>query len=184
LAIFDTDHIPVLTLQPQKRIMNRVAIHPGSGSETKNWPEEKWAGFLEHLTRRTDYQLLLIGGEAEGERLGRLAAKLPPDRVHLAQSLPLVELAKLIQSCALFVGHDSGISHLAAALGLPGIVLWAHTAEEIWRPPNEKIVVLRNPRSLAELEVKTVVEAFDQVSSGVSSRLNPGFAPEENERKI
>ena len=94
----------------------------------------------------------------EGERLQRLSAALPPQRIRVAQSLPLVDLAALLQSCSAFVGHDSGISHLASAVGLPGIVLWPDTAEEVWRPPAPTIVTLRNPAGLAKLPVSTVLE--------------------------
>ena len=99
-----------------------------------------------------------MGGEAEGERLQRLAAALPPARCQMAQSLPLPDLAHRLASCRAFIGHDSGISHLAAAVGLPGLVLWGDTAEEIWRPPSEKVVVLRHPAGLARLPVAEVVE--------------------------
>ena len=79
----------------------------------------------------------------------------------------LVELAGLMQKCAFFIGHDSGISHLAAALGLPGIVLWGVTAEEIWRPPSENMVVLRHPAGLAQLAVTTVIETLDKLAPTV-----------------
>src|SRR6185295_18888954 len=101
------------------------------GSEQKNWPEEKWAALLQYLMNSTRYQVLLVGGEAEGSRLQQLAAALPPARIRVAQSLPLPELGRLLQRCAAFVGHDSGISHLAAALGVPSLVLWGDTIEEI-----------------------------------------------------
>jgi heptosyltransferase-2 len=99
-----------------------------------------------------------VGGEAEGERLQRLAAPLPPSRYDVAQSLPLAELACRLAKCRAFIGHDSGISHLAAAVGLPGVVLWGDTAEEIWRPPSEKVAVLRHSAGLARLPVESVLE--------------------------
>jgi ADP-heptose:LPS heptosyltransferase len=113
---------------------------------------------LEDLIRRTRLNVLLIGGEAEGERLQRLAAALPPTRLNVAQSLPLADLARLLQRCAAFVGHDSGISHLAAALGLPGLILWGDTAEEIWRPPHQKIVVIKAANGLAGITVRRVFQ--------------------------
>ena len=109
----------------------------GFASESKNWPEEKWAELVQRLLKATDFNLLLVGGEAEGERLKRLSRSagnsMSPSRLRLAQYLPLVELARLMENCQIFVGHDSGISHLAAALGLSGLVLWADTSEKIWR---------------------------------------------------
>ena len=170
LAIFDADPVPRLSLNslptaPPERneggsTLNQLALHPGSGSERKNWPEAKWAELLQHLIGETGLELLLVGGEAEGERLQRLAAALPPRRLRVAQSLRLAQLAGLLEGCAAFIGHDSGISHLAAAVGLPGLILWSDTDEEIWRPPSEKIVVLRDPAGLANLPVARVLEEF------------------------
>jgi heptosyltransferase-3 len=157
LAIFDADAVPRLTMGEVAAEPGPLAMHPGSGSERKNWPESRWADLLERLLSTTPYALLLVGGEAEGERLQRLSAALPPTRVRVAQSLPLPELARRLQSCAAFVGHDSGISHLAAALGLPGLVLWGDSTEEIWRPPQSNIVVLRNPGGLGAMRVEDVL---------------------------
>ena len=164
LAIFDADPVPRLAISGRGGVPNQLALHPGSGSERKNWPEEKWARLLEQLMGSTQFNLLLIGGEAEGERLQRLAAALPPARLRVAQScqnVPLPDLARLLASCTAFIGHDSGISHLAAAVGLPGVVLWADTAEEIWRPPSEKVVILRERRGLEYVAVERVMEAIN-----------------------
>ena len=158
LAIFDADPVPKLSIKSQTPTLNQVALHPGSGSERKNWPEEQWANLLQHLAQATRFNLLLIGGEAEGERLQRLAAALPPARTRVAQSLPLTELAGLLQGCSAFIGHDSGISHLAAALGLPGLLLWGESVEEVWRPPSQKMTVVRHPGGLAKLTVAEVVQ--------------------------
>jgi len=81
----------------------------------------------------------------------------------VAQSLPLTDLARLIQQCSAFIGHDSGISHLAAALGLPGIVLWGNTLEEIWRPPQNQVVVLKHPAGLKMISVSQVMEKLKVV---------------------
>jgi heptosyltransferase-2 len=112
----------------------------------------------------------MVGGEAEGDRLQRLARELPGWRITLAQSLPLPELARRLEGCVAFVGHDSGISHLAAALGLPGVLLWGETAEEIWRPPSEKMLLIRGPTGLASLEVARVIEALQQVCAAAASK--------------
>ncbi len=157
LAIFGADTVPRLALDLRPSTLDRLlALHPGSGSERKNWPEEKWAGLIEHLLATTDANLLLVGGEAEGERLQRLAAALTPTRCVVAKSLPLAELARWLKSCVGFVGHDSGITHLAAAVGLPCVVLWAHTVEEIWRPQGERVQIIREVSGLHNLSVPRV----------------------------
>ncbi len=171
LAIFDADPIPRLPIAPQVPPVPShgpgaatLALHPGSGSDRKNWPEEHWAELLQRLINFTAYNVLLVGGEAEGERLQRLGAALPLARARVAQSLPLADLARLLATCQAFVGHDSGISHLAAAVGLPGLVLWADTAEEVWRPASPSVVVLRHPAGLARLPVEKVMEQLRRIA--------------------
>jgi ADP-heptose:LPS heptosyltransferase len=158
LAIFDVDPVPRLTLDARRSTPGpQLALHPGSGSERKNWPEGNWLELITRLLNSTHFNLLLVGGEAEGERLQRLAAALPPARCAVAKSLPLAELAARLQSCAAFVGHDSGITHLAAALGLPTLALWADTVEEIWRPQGERLAVVREVAGIGSIRVERVL---------------------------
>jgi heptosyltransferase-3 len=160
LAIFEADPVPRLNLDPRPSTLGPfLALHPGSGSDSKNWPETQWAELLGRLVAESAINLLLVGGEAEGERLQRLAAKLPSERSQIARSLPLADLAVRLQSGVGFIGHDSGISHLAAALGLSCVVLWASTTEAIWRPQGRRVVVLRDAAGLHALSVQSVAEA-------------------------
>jgi ADP-heptose:LPS heptosyltransferase len=142
--------------QPARRVL---ALHPGSGSERKNWPEDRWGALIDALLSETDSHLLLVGGEAEGKRIERLATTRPAGRVERAEQLPLVELARRLSECAALVGHDSGISHLAAALGLPGVALWGDTVEAVWRPRSDRWLVLRDPAGLPALPVSRVMTA-------------------------
>jgi heptosyltransferase III len=166
LAIFEADPVPRLRLSPStSHLSPPLALHPGSGSERKNWPEAKWTELLARLMECSNLRLLLVGGEAEGERLQHLAAPLPPSRREVAQSLPLAELATRLHSCAGFAGHDSGISHLAAALGLPTLVLWGDTVEEIWRPQGERVTVVRELAGLHTLGVERVLRELAKLVS-------------------
>jgi heptosyltransferase-2 len=70
-----------------------------------------------------------------------------------------VELAQKMKSCAAYIGHDSGITHLAAALDLPGVVLWGPSSAAIWRPRSDKMRLLRAADGLSSLPVVTVAEA-------------------------
>jgi heptosyltransferase III len=172
LAIFDADPVPrlspnaqpntgradLLVGQDARQRVPTIAFHPGSGSDKKNWPEARWAELIQQVIATTNWHLLLVGGEAEGERLRRLALSLPRARYSTAQSLPLVELAGRLQSCAAFVGHDSGITHLATALGLPCVVLWADTLEEIWRPQGERLIILKEITGVHTISVKKVMD--------------------------
>jgi len=157
LAIFEADPVPRLSLGASTRLReSTLAFHPGSGSERKNWPEPRWLELLRGFVASSSREVLLIGGEAEGDRLARFAAELPPERVRCAQQCPLVDVARLLSACAGFVGHDSGISHLAAALGLPIFVLWGESNEAVWRPRGHRVHVLRQGARLRELPVEQV----------------------------
>lgn len=162
LAIFNPDPEPKLPLPPTALPVGRegrwLAMHPGSGSETKNWPEENWAALICFLLEHTGLNLLLVGGEAEGNRLLKLAPNGLNPRVEIAQNLPLTGLAARLQGCEAFVGHDSGITHLAAALGLKTLALWGHTNPEVWRPAGNRAEILRHPEGLAGLAVGAVAE--------------------------
>lgn len=155
LAIFDADPVPRLRLKAAPPVAPVLAVHPGSGSEKKNWPQPHWAKFLAHVMSGTDWNVLLVGGEAEGNRLAELAAPLPSSRVRIARNQPLPELASTLRSCLGFIGHDSGITHLAAAVGLSGLALWAESNEAIWHPRSPAFRVLRNSEGLAHLSPET-----------------------------
>ena len=124
LTIFDGDPVARLELPDLGKRKNWLALHPGSGSESKNWPEQNWRELVAHLLDHSPLNLLLIGGEAEGDRLQRLANGMPSNRLEIAQHIPLPELAPRLAKCAGYVGHDTGVTHLASALGLPTLVLW------------------------------------------------------------
>lgn len=164
LAIFGADRAAKLHLPcpPPKKPVT-LAFHPGSGSERKNWAEENWALLLKHLVERTGANLLLVGGEAEGDRLERLAGRLPPSRIEMARNLPLTELAARLSVCAGFIGHDSGITHLAGALGLRGVVLWGETVREVWAPLSPTLKILGSQNGLAGIAVDEVVAAAENL---------------------
>jgi len=164
LAIFDADTVPRLALDSRLTALGpTLALHPGSSSERRNWPEEKWAELLAVLVTETKLSFLIVGGEVEGERLTRLAASLPPERYQIARSLPLPELAVQLQSCTTYIGHDTGITHLAAALGLPCLVLWGPTNEQVWRPQGDHVSILRNGDGLHGLSAKAVAERLSEI---------------------
>ena len=157
LAIFDADKTPRLLSAPDNR-ENKIAVHPGSGSEKKNWPEAKWCEFVNELTKRTSHDFLLIGGEAEGQKLHRLAGRLPSDRIQIVANDPLSEVARKLNRCSFFIGHDSGITHLAAAVDVPGVVLWGESNEQIWRPCSDKMTIIRAGNNLANLPASEVLK--------------------------
>ena len=120
--------------------------------------EENWRELVEYMLYNTSLQLLLIGGEAEGEKLQRLVDGLPVDRIEINQNIPLSCLAERLSRCCGYIGHDSGVTHIASALGLPTLVLWGPSCEVVWRPLGERVRILNRNNQLSKITIKHVVD--------------------------
>lgn len=138
-----------LGLKPSQAI---IALHPGSGSSGKNAPAEVLAEACAWLMEAVqDGALLLIKGEADEEATANLLARLEPTPP-IVETPDLGLLAAVLGECALFVGHDSGISHIAAAVGTPTVAVFVSTDPSVWGP--------RGPRvALAEPTVASICSA-------------------------
>lgn len=152
-------------LNPSVRL---VAIHPGSGGESKNWPIESWAELGRRLVGfAPDLTLLLIEGEADAERAQFLMEAWKDLPLLRARWLPLSILAALLKKAVLYLGHDSGITHLAAASAkdLPIIALFGPTDPMVWAPPRVGVQVLKGRETLKDLPVadvfKTAVSSLE-----------------------
>jgi heptosyltransferase III len=133
-----------------------IVLHPGSGSETKNWSIENWItlGYALLANRR---QLLIVSGEADTERTAKLESAWSGQPVRFVEDLPLPQLAALLEGMT-FIGHDSGISHIAAAMRARCILLFGWTDPAMWAPANRNVTVLRAPQGkMALLEVDLVL---------------------------
>ena len=133
-------------------IRDRIAIHPGSGSPRKNWPRERWTALCEWLHEKFSAELRIVVGEAEAD-----AASVFAKHGRVLVNLPLPKLASELAGCSLFLGHDSGVSHLAAACGLSCVLLFGPTDPAMWAPPSSRVSVLRrgpemNSISLADVQ--------------------------------
>ncbi|HEV3273057.1 MAG TPA: glycosyltransferase family 9 protein [Candidatus Methylacidiphilales bacterium] len=155
-------------LKPGTRL---AAIHPGSGGENKNWLAESWAELGRRLTGAAPgLALLLVEGEADTET-ARFLVEAWKDVPHLrARELPLPILAALFgeKETALFLGHDSGITHLAAASrrDLPVVALFGPTDPVVWAPPRPGVRALRAGSSLKDLAVEEVFQAAVSILEG------------------
>ena len=81
-----------------------------------------------------------------------------------------MQVAQRLAVCRAFVGHDSGITHLAAAVGLPGLVLWGPSNDVVWRPRSERMKILRGSPGLASLPVEKVLAGVQEMLAGTTSR--------------
>lgn len=154
-----TIHIP--QAEPKAGNMT-IAVHPGSGSIKKNWAVEHWARLGPDLLKRCPQaRLILVTGEAERERgaVDIICSAWEGLPFEHWDSLPLPELARRLPHCTHFLGHDSGMTHLAAACGLKCHAFFGPTNPAIWAPQNPEVTVFRSPsHDLSSLSYQAGVE--------------------------
>ena len=144
-----------------RRDAGMVAWHPGSGSPMKNWAPDRWVDVFVELGVE---QLTLITGEAEEERLAEIEAALAARNVRATRihGSGFDGLVDLLRKAKVFFGHDSGISHLAAACGAPCVLVFGPTNPDVWAPLNPGVAVARAPGGdLSQLESREVAELVE-----------------------
>jgi heptosyltransferase-2 len=90
-------------------------------------------------------EIVLVGGEADAEVIRVLEQLWARRRLRWAVGLELPALAAVLAECGRFAGHDSGISHLAAAAGARCVLLFGPTDPDVWAPVNEGVSVVQAP---------------------------------------
>jgi heptosyltransferase-3 len=115
-----------------------IAIHPGSGSPKKNWPIERFREVSDRL-RLQGNLIVWLGGPAET----KLNVKAPD---LIVENRVLPEVAALLHRSRLYLGNDSGVTHLAAAVGCPVIALFGPSDPIVWAPRGKRVRVI-DPRA-------------------------------------
>ena len=112
----------------------RVAIHPGSGgySMARRWEPAKWAAVADALVDRHGAQVILVGTPADGADAVQMAMHWPA--TNLSGRTSLSQLAALLEQCDLFLGANSGVMHLAAAMGVAVVALFGPSNHLAWGP--------------------------------------------------
>jgi len=136
-------------LPPQELLpgVPRVALHIGAATPSKRWPGESFEVLIHELHASTQADILLLGGEQDLEFGHEVTDGLKCPVVNLVGKLTLRQMTALVKHCKVFVGCDSGASHLAAACGVPVVSLFSGANEvEVWKPWGPRVKVLtRHP---------------------------------------
>ncbi|MFN3466576.1 MAG: glycosyltransferase family 9 protein [Candidatus Brocadiales bacterium] len=120
-----------------------VALHPGSGGRKKCWPIENFTALALHLRNELDAQLFLVSGPADEESTSHFLNHVGAQHAVPLHNLPLPGLAAVLERCHLFVGNDSGVTHLAAATGATTLALFGPTDPAVWGPRGESVSVIQ-----------------------------------------
>lgn len=175
---------------PPPSTAGATVIHPGAASPARRWPPERFAA-VARAEGRAGRAVVVTGGPAEVQLAREVAsaAGLPPSSV-LAGATDLLELAAVVAGAARVVCGDTGVAHLATALGTPSVVLFGPLPPAEWGPPAsvERHVALWSGRrgdphgaqpdaGLLEIGVEEVLDGLEQAEGAVHVRRHaPAFA--------
>lgn len=146
-------------IQAHKVSRKKMVLHPGSGSESKNYSPQLWCDLLsdirkEAFSRKMDICFLLGSAEeAIKEAIIGIAEKNKVETFIYPQKK---ELLSILNSAHLYIGHDSGITHLAAMLGVNTIALYKNSSVDQWRPLGPAVKVI-GPEIGADMVLKKVM---------------------------
>jgi ADP-heptose:LPS heptosyltransferase len=151
---------------PSSRLL---VVHPGSGGKKKRWDQEGFVQISRWWREQQKGAVLILLGPAEQEE-----AKRWREVAETKDDLSLLQVAALLSRADAYLGNDSGLSHLAGAVGARGVVLFGPTSSRQWRPLGGALSVLRNESyrernpgapgiSLTEIAVEAVQTALVRV---------------------
>jgi heptosyltransferase-3 len=142
-----------------------IVVHPGSGGREKNW--EGFAGVARRWWSQRRDAIVVLRGPVEMER-----PAAPIDEAIVVDGVSLAQVAALLRRCRLYLGNDSGISHLAGIAGARGVVAFGPTHPAVWAPRSERLEILHAPDNCARcgsarfcthrLAVDTVIAALER----------------------
>jgi ADP-heptose:LPS heptosyltransferase len=137
-------------------------LHPGAGGTTKRWPLEGFVRVIEALGQRWGLRAVIHQGPADTDAVTALRSRLPGDTL-LLDVPSLMALAGAFSHVALHLGNDSGVSHLAAALGTPSVAMFTRSFLP-WRPwARAARVVVVSTSALEQADLAAVLDAVAEV---------------------
>jgi len=123
-----------LSVEPNP-LMHDIIIHPGSGGKSKNWPSDRYLALAEALGQNSRLVTWCLGPAEDNFPLSAKESSIRTDS--------LLDLAQVLGSARLYIGNDSGITHLAAAVGCPTIAVFGPTDPLKWAPLGQQVIMIK-----------------------------------------
>jgi len=140
-----------------------LVVHPGAGGAEKRWSAGGFAQSIRGVVRETGCQVVVHEGPADRAAAGALLSTpdLPMRRL---REPPLPVLAAILREAAAYLGGDTGVSHLAAAVGSPAVILFPPASRPRWTPWSPTALPLTMPDPAGT--IAPVVQALIERVSG------------------
>lgn len=160
LGLALSDPVPSLEIELPLARSPLLAVHVGSGSPRKNWPIGYWVDLIARLEPQFR-EILLVGGEADFVPVGEFLSQTRLQNLKTLVNADLTDLIGALSRCSLFIGHDTGVSHLAAAVGTPTVVLFGPTDATVWAPLGEHVsVIAARDGTMESIQVEEVLASL------------------------
>lgn len=138
-----------------------VVMHPFASAPDKAWPTECFVAAAEHLRDSGIAPLIVAGPEDDVSRFSSF---------EVLQNAPLCQVKSLFSGAAVFLGNDSGPAHMAAAFGVPVVVLFGPSDPLTWAPWQTESRVLTSSGSIADISMETVLSAVEQLKPALRAK--------------
>jgi ADP-heptose:LPS heptosyltransferase len=129
-----------------------VVIHPFASAPGKTWPQDRFVSVAMEL-QSAGLEPMVLAGPVDDAA--------PFSKFQVLHNAPLAEVKNLMSGAALFIGNDSGPAHIAAAFGVPVVVLFGPSDPVTWAPWRTEARVLTSRGGIAEISVEQVMAAAD-----------------------
>lgn len=167
-----------------------IAIAPAANWLGKEWPQENYLKLVQDLTSQNSplakAKIAIFAAPHEYERLTSLRQALGDQLLDVSSYDHLLDVAALLKHCSLFIGNDSGLMHMAAAVGTPTLGLFGPSDDRLYRPTGIQCDFIRTPESFDHLwrlvksgqskglmESLTVEMVLEKLSSSYPKTRNP-----------
>ena len=141
--------------EADKHRANCVALHPFASAPSKAWPAERFVSLARYLKERYGLEAVILGGASDDFS--------PFADFECLRGAPLSEVKAVLTTAALFVGNDSGPAHMAAAFGVPSVVLYGSSDPVVWAPWRTDAETIVAPGGLGSVPLARVTGAVDKL---------------------
>jgi heptosyltransferase III len=132
-----------------------AVIHPLAAMPEKTWPADRFAALARHIEPTLGLRPVFIGGPGEDLSAFR--------QWRTVAGAPLGDIAQLLRGASFFAGNDSGPAHIAAAFGIPQLVIFGPSDDEVWAPWRTPAEVLKATGPINSISTEQAIRAVERL---------------------
>jgi ADP-heptose:LPS heptosyltransferase len=145
----------LVALRPPPDLGPYAVIHPFASAPDKTWPSERFVSVAAHLREACGLEPVFLAGPGDDPS--------PFSAFQVWRNAPLDEVKSLMSGASLFIGNDSGPAHVAAAFGVPVVVLFGASDSIVWAPWRTESQILTSPEGMGGLAIQEVITAAESL---------------------